>query len=302
MKATLLSARRDEEAAEIQNFKDVLDLNQELIFGDAHYEIQKNRQVRLRRPEELPLEADIKKVRDHTVEKLTEIVSDEYRVWDSHAFVELRDLTCSRVTLWNARRGGEPSRLRIQEWKDAEDSAWINREQIEEVQDPAHRKLLSELKICYQTGKGTNHLVPVLFPTDAVKPVQLLCDQEVRASAGIQPTNDYIFACTQMSQDHVGGWHALQNVCSNITLVSKSNINATKNRHRISDIYASLDLPDTDLDLFYKHMGHSSAINKTIYQTPLAIQEVTRVGIHLHQIDRGGMQVQCISLDSYRYH
>ena len=115
----------------------VLELNQHLIFGDAHYEIQKHRQVRLRRPEELPLEEEIDKLREHTLEKLTEIVSDEYRVWDLHAFVELRDHMCSRLTLWNARRGGEPSRLRIQDWRDAEDGARMDRNQMEEVGDPA---------------------------------------------------------------------------------------------------------------------------------------------------------------------
>lgn len=287
-KGSLLCSRRDEEASEVEKFVTVLELNHQLMFGDAHYEIHKNRQVRLRRPEELPLETDIQKLRTFTLEKLREIVSDDYTLWDSHTFVELRDITCTRLTLWNARRGGEPSRLSIHEWSDAEKNAWIDKDMVDEVRDPAHRKLLSDLKICYQTGKGTNHLVPVLFPEDTIKAVQLLCDQEVRHSAGIRPDNKYIFACTQMSSDHVGGWHALNNITSNLNLSSKSRLNATKNRHRVSTIYATLDLPDADLELFYRHMGHSADMNKSIYQTPLAIQEITRVGSHLQHIDTAG--------------
>ncbi|XP_030840614.1 uncharacterized protein LOC115923643 [Strongylocentrotus purpuratus] len=291
-KASFLVSRLDEDASEIDKFVEILDLNQNLIFGDAHYEIQKNRQVRLRKPAELPLEADIEALKTYTQKKVTEIISDEFLVWDSHTFVELRDLTCSRLTLWNARRGGEPSRLTTEEWRDAEEGVWMQKDKIHEVKNPAHQELLSQLKICYQTGKGTNRLVPVLFPRDTVKPVQLLCDQEIRHTAGIRPDNKYIFACTQMSHDHVGGWHALKNVSDNISLSSNVTVNATKNRHRVSTIYASLDLPDADLELFYRHMGHSSTINQTIYQTPLAIQEITRVGSHLHHIDIGGMRAR----------
>ena len=128
---------------------EVLKLNQQLIFGDAHYEINKKIcQVRLKRPAELPLEANVEKLRIiymYTLEKVMEIVSDDYRLWDSHACVELRDLVCSRLTLWNARRGGKPSRLSIHEWRDSEENVWMDKDMVDEVQDPAHQKLLSEL-------------------------------------------------------------------------------------------------------------------------------------------------------------
>ena len=55
-----------------------------------------------------------------------------------------------------------------------------------------------------------------------------------------------------------------------------------QNRHRISILYAGLELPQAERDLFYTHMGHSESINKHVYQTPLAIQEITKVGKNLH--------------------
>ena len=62
---------------------------------------------------------------------------------------------------------------------------------------------------------------------------------------------------------------------------------ATKNRHRVSTLYAMLDLPARERDLFYSHMGHSKDINETVYQTPAALMEVLKVGKHLTNIDKG---------------
>jgi len=55
-----------------------------------------------------------------------------------------------------------------------------------------------------------------------------------------------------------------------------------------------MDVPEQDRQLFYQHMGHSKEINATIYQAPLAHQEVSRVGMHLLQID------QCKGLLSFQ--
>ena len=66
-----------------------------------------------------------------------------------------------------------------------------------------------------------------------------------------------------------------------------SDIVATKNCHRISTLFAGLDVPQKDRELFYSHMGHSEDINRNVYQAPLAIQEITSMGKQLMQIDEG---------------
>ena len=90
-----------------------------------------------------------------------------------------------------------------------------------------------------------------------------------------------------MSELNASGWHALKDVCAEIKLQNASLINATNNRHRVSTLYASLNLPKHERQLFYTHMGHSEDINKDIYQAPLAIMSITRVGKQLMQIDGG---------------
>jgi hypothetical protein len=114
-----------------------------------------------------------------------------------------------------------------------------------------------------------------------------LCDNEVREMAGIPNDNKYVFACTQNSSTHVSGWLALDIVCKEAGIQNNARINATKNRHRVSTMYAAFELPEAKRALFFKHMGHSAQINENIYQAPLAIQEITHIGSVLHHIDAG---------------
>jgi len=57
-------------------------------------------------------------------------------------------------------------------------------------------------------------------------------------------------------------------------------------RHFASTMYASLDIPESKRTAFYKHMGHSKAVNEAIYQAPLAEQEVLQVGTVLQQFGK----------------
>lgn len=97
----------------------------------------------------------------------------------------------------------------------------------------------------------------------------------------------YVFASTQSSESHVSGWNTLDNVCRKIVLKNRALITATKNRHRISTLYASLGLPEKDREYFYNHMGHSKEINENQYQAPAAIMEITKVGKNLMKFDKG---------------
>ena len=63
---------------------------------------------------------------------------------------------------------------------------------------------------------------------------------------------------------------------------------STANRHRISTMFMALDVPQSERELFYRHMGHSERMNMETYQTPPAIQEVMIIGkMNLMNFDKG---------------
>jgi len=94
-----------------------------------------------------------------------------------------------------------------------------------------------------------------------------------------------MFACVQSADTHVNGWHAVKRVCTDAAIEDIEKMTATKMRHRISTLYAVMDVLQNERIYFYKHMGHSADINANIYQVPLAAAEIVMVGSRLQQLD-----------------
>ena len=66
----------------------------------------------------------------------------------------LRSLLVALVTLWNARRGEEGSRLMISEFQDALKGRWLQADQIEEVEDQAEKYLIGNINWPTCMAKG----------------------------------------------------------------------------------------------------------------------------------------------------
>ena len=96
----------------------------------------------------------------------------------------------------------------------------------------------------------------------------LLADNEIRKSVGILPPtqNKFIFANTGSSIYHIIGWNAINQLCKEADVQEPQLLTASKQRHRVSTLYASLDVPEQDRELFFSHMGHSGDVNRGIYQ------------------------------------
>lgn len=286
LKGSYLSKMEDEKANEVEIFIQLLSLNQNHVFGNASQAISRNRQEKLRMPEQQADEAEVRKLRDHILQRI-QTLSEPYEVLDIHGFISLRDSLCARITLFNARRGGEPSRLKIKQWEDALNKRWIDQEAMKLLQ-VWELKVFENGLICYMAGKG-NKLVPVIFPKDCIGGMKKICDPATRLDVGILPIqkNPYVFANTGKSIHHVTGWECINKMCVEAGIQNPDLLTATKQRHRISTKFAQLDLPDTDRDLFFSHMGHSGEVNRGTYQYPLPIQQMTRVGVHLSSFDSG---------------
>ncbi|KAK3801391.1 hypothetical protein RRG08_059093 [Elysia crispata] len=142
------------------------------------------------------------------------------------------------------------------------------------------------MKLAYQAGKGSRKLVPVLFPKDTLDPISKLLIE--RANCNIHPDNIYLFPNTPNSLDHASGYHCLRAVVKEVPNLKKPHLLiADKNfRHQVSTIFASFESPKDQQNSFIRHMGHSEAINRNVYQCPMAIHGITRVGKMLSHIDR----------------
>lgn len=263
-------------ATDVAEFLEVLGYNKNNLIGNALYVNNKKRQTKLRRPENLPDRKDLAKLRSYTMSQINAVLADINLQWTKAEFIDMRDMCCSRLTLFNARRGGEPARLTLSDYTDACNKVWLDPSRIEAMPD-TEKELFNDNLIMYQAGKGVNHLVPVLVPQDLVPALEKIADRELRKVCGVREGNCYLFPTTTSSEGHVSGWHCITKICERAG-IKPSVITATKMRHWVSTMYASLDIPESKREAFYKHMGHSKHINENIYQAPPAEVEMLEVG------------------------
>ena len=103
------------------------------------------------KPEELLLESDIKLLREFCVKETRQILSLDTLL--TNDYVYLSKVTYARLLTFNARRGGEPGKLTLKDWRMVENDRWKKKEDIERLKDPVERKLVELLKLCYVEGK-----------------------------------------------------------------------------------------------------------------------------------------------------
>ena len=83
---------------------------------------------------------------------MNRLVSQGY-IADSQEFIQLNRVCFCRVITFNARRGGEPSKLTLDHWEKTMKDTWKRKSDIEKLTDPVEIKLASRLKLCYLPGK-----------------------------------------------------------------------------------------------------------------------------------------------------
>ena len=280
------------EAEELDLFNAVLKMNWDYyMFFTAQIDCDVRRNS-LRKPEDMPIENDVQKLRNFLLMEIQYMSEDPYTMWDKHRFIRLRNLVLTRLTLFNARQGGEPARMTLQDWSQAEAGTWIDPQLVQTIKDPLEQALLNKFKLAYQSGKGSRRLVPILIPNDTVDGIRKLVKE--RKDIGIPSSNIYLFPSTGSSTEHASGWHSIKDVLKLIDgLENPKLLIADKYRHRASTLFAMTEIPDDQRPCFYKHMGHTESVNKEIYQCPLAIKEVTQVGRFFESLDENCSTVDC---------
>jgi len=81
-----------------------LTLNYNFLFGDAIYKVNQNRQIKLRKPEQLPRHDDVQRMKQYTVNPTAELLNDEYLHWTSSELIGLRDMQHMYTVLVNHQK------------------------------------------------------------------------------------------------------------------------------------------------------------------------------------------------------
>ena len=107
----IVETNREGRRVKGNEWKDVASMEMEAYFGQCIlHGVFKGNYVSVR-------ESDVTKVRRYTVSEMENIL--RLSAITSSVYVQLRNLTVTKLTFCNARRGGEPSTILLHEWDSA---------------------------------------------------------------------------------------------------------------------------------------------------------------------------------------
>ena len=104
----MLEEEKVDMAEEVGNFRVLLEVRDNIIFGDAVYEINGRREVCLWKPGQLPNESDMMIIKDYILQRMKDLTTRTLAFFSSSKFVELRDIVLSRLIIINRHGNGEP--------------------------------------------------------------------------------------------------------------------------------------------------------------------------------------------------
>ena len=132
----LLIERLSEQAEEVKVFLDLFLEQKRGDFDDAYCSLKKSPLLRTRKPARSPEEEDIKKLRDYCVKGIaTNSRKSNPAKISGIDYVRLRHLILTRLTIFNAWRGGEPVRTSIRQLPDALHSVWLNGQRTSSLEE-----------------------------------------------------------------------------------------------------------------------------------------------------------------------
>ena len=175
------------------------------------------------------------------------------------------------MIIFSARRGGEPVRLQLFRWEEVVNGEWVNKDDVLNYFNG------DTMLITYQTGKGLDHLVPVLFPLEMLQAMKFLTNNEVRKNASVHNENLYIFASTKNCK--IASGHSINDILKVLLLTVV--VNATKNKRHIASLIARLKLSDKEKEMIYNHFRYSQHINQNVSQAPPGSVQLKTTGQRL---------------------
>lgn len=235
----------------------------------------------------LPLTDDIGKLRKYCVGQINSLSSEMQRECDHQNYKQLQTLVLARLISFNARRGGEPGKLKIKQWQSIYQGKGIHREEINAL--PEEEKLLAErMRLGYVLGKGLKR-VPVLFPDETVSAINILLKH--RESVISNPDNPYVFGrLRKNSVDYMRGSDCIRQICNEAGLQHSSLITATQLRKYLSTTLQLIDMTEAELRWITDHMGHTIDVHKKWYRMSHKTVELSKVASILVAAETGRLQ------------
>ena len=254
------------------------------VSKQCHVSIKTRKQEKL---DLLPLTSDITKLKEYCVTEIYKLLPQVDSEPTAEKYLLLAKLTLSRLITFNARRGGEPSKLKTTVWQGIREGSSVHKEELDAL--PVEEKKLAErLRLGYVVGKGCKK-VPIIFPEETVKTIDVLMQH--RESFITNRNNPYIFArLYKESLLYLRGSDCVREVCEMADLQQGSLLTATEMRKYLATTLQLLDMKESELRWATDHLGHTVDVHKKWYRLSNRTVELTKVASILTATECGHLR------------
>lgn len=199
----------------------------------------------------------------------------------------LCSLTLAKIILFNKRRSGEASRMKIKDFISKPDLKHAGLQDFKNSLTELERKISERLCVVEVMGKRGKK-VPVLLTPLVEKAVEWLVEK--RYDAGVIKENPYVFARCGGSQEHVRGHDCIKNLANEIELKFPTLINGTKLRKYIATVCQLFNLTETETDWLARHLGHDIRVHREFYRLHESTVETSKISRLLLAVEKGKAQ------------
>lgn len=230
----------------------------------------------------LPVTDDLVKLTRYIDEEIIKYkleVEGEKR--NNQKWTRLATLCLARIILFNKRRSGEASKMKLSDYISRPTWDEQNTQEIRNSLTPVERKLSESMTLVEIEGKRGGK-VPVILPSLIKECVDILIRH--RYECGIAMENKYIFA---RSKKPLRGHDCLKKMSDEIFLVNPDAITGTKLRKYVATVCQLFNMTENEYDWLARHLGHDIKVHREFYRLHESAIELTKVSRILLAVDQG---------------
>ncbi|XP_041913478.1 uncharacterized protein LOC121724972 isoform X3 [Alosa sapidissima] len=231
-------------------------------------------------PQLLPFTEDVKKMHMYMDQKQKEAYQQLTNEESSRNWVDLAEVTLAQLILFNRRREGEVSKMRLTAFTETDVPLHAD---VAEALTALEKKLCEHFKRIEIRGKR-DRKVPLLLTPAMQASMELLV--KTRASCEVLENNIYFFARPRQ-ETFIRGYKCIHQFAKECQAKYPERLSSTKLRKHVSTLSKVLNLKDTEMDQLADFLGHNIAVHRKFYRLPEGTLQLAKVSKVLMAMERG---------------
>lgn len=213
------------------------------------------------KPKLLPLTNDVMQFQQYVISEAN-IASDNLKNTTEikKNFRKLTECVLALTLLLNRKRIGEIQYLKLKTYC-AKQTVSHQSEFLESLTES--EKLLSKQFMRVVTGGKGSKPVPILFPTNLQKYIDILLNARTQC---VSDKNEYLFANPNTEDRWISGYHTLKKLANESKVNNKDLFTSTRLRKHIATVIQVLNLTSSEMEQFASFMGHTKKTHEEYYR------------------------------------